>query len=344
MTAAPVPIEVALSDPRLLGARFRNAASWRTWFAVLKASYGRPLTKAERAAFDQVAGGRSPPRRKVKELICVVSRRGGKGSIAGAVAAYEATLVHHDLAPGERGVIACVSATKEQAAIVREYCAGFFQASPILRREIVDATADELRLRKSVVSTLAADYRSLRGRTLLTAILDEAAFLADDLECARALLPGLATTGGMLIVLSSPYRRSGLLFERHRAAYVSNGFGGAPKPMAGETVNQFRLRLMRGLQKLSQRYKEADLKLIGDARALSEIETQIFADAERAAFDPTVIGPRLHTVTKRSDGGHTIHTFFGDPRAWLDMFSGRRQLVTAINAKADPNALTRRLA
>jgi hypothetical protein len=40
-----------------------------------------------------------------------------------------------------------------------------------------------------------------------------------DIECARALRPGLATTGGMLCILSSPYRRSGLLFQRHRDFY-----------------------------------------------------------------------------------------------------------------------------
>jgi hypothetical protein len=200
-----------------LGARFADDKSWRTWFAVLKAAYGRVLTKAELAAFARVAGGRKPPRRKVRELICVVSRRGGKGSVAGAIGAYESALVHHDLAPGERGIVACISPTRAQAQIVADYCAGFFTSSPILRGEIADTTADELRLRSGVVvTTLAADYRSLRGRTLLLAVLDEGAFLADDLECVRALQPGLATTNGMLIVLSSPFRRSGFLFERHR--------------------------------------------------------------------------------------------------------------------------------
>jgi hypothetical protein len=61
----------------------------------------------------------------------------------------------------------------------------------------------------------------LRGRTLLLAVLDEAAFLrgdaaGSDIETARALLPGLATTGGMLMVLSSPFARAGLVYERHR--------------------------------------------------------------------------------------------------------------------------------
>jgi hypothetical protein len=159
----------------------------------------------------------------VKQLIVVASRRAGKGSMAGCIAAFEAALVHHNLSPGEKATVACLSPTRAQAEIVQSYAAGFFEASPILRREIAEVVGDEIRLRNGVViTTLAADYRSLRGRTLLLAVLDEAAFLSDenakgsDLELARALLPGLATTNGMLLVLSSPYRRSGLLFERHR--------------------------------------------------------------------------------------------------------------------------------
>jgi hypothetical protein len=93
----------------------------------------------------------------------------------------------------------------------------------VLRDEVADVTADEIRLHNgNVICTLANDYRTLRGRTLLLAILDEASFFRDetsstpDIEAARALLPGLATTRGMLCILSSPYRRNGLLFQRYR--------------------------------------------------------------------------------------------------------------------------------
>jgi hypothetical protein len=104
-----------------------------------------------------------------------------------------------------------------------DYARGFFEASAILRPELVDVTRDELRLRNSnVITTLAADFRSLRGRTLLACILDEAAFLKDeqsrasDVEAARAVTPSLMTTGGCLWVVSSPFRRVGLLYQLHR--------------------------------------------------------------------------------------------------------------------------------
>src|SRR5262249_9331951 len=40
-----------------------------------------------------------------------------------------------------------------------------------------------------------------------------------DIEVYRALLPALATTGGMLVGISTPYRRTGLLYQKHRDFY-----------------------------------------------------------------------------------------------------------------------------
>lgn len=179
----------------------------------------------EETLFAAVAGGREPPRRKVKELVAIASRRSGKGRVAAALAVHAALLTDHGkvLAPGEVGVVACVSPTRAQASILLDYARGYLEASPLLRDEVRDVTQDEIRLRNgNVICTLTSDYRSLRGRTLLLAIMDEAAFLRDeqsstpDVECARALRPGLATTSGLLCILSSPYRKAGLLFERHR--------------------------------------------------------------------------------------------------------------------------------
>jgi hypothetical protein len=209
-----------------LGAGIGDLASWRTWLAVLKGAYGRPLDAGERALFEAVAGDRSVPDRKVRELVAVVSRRAGKGRIGAAIAVHAAALSSYALAPGETGVVACISPTVRQARIVSDYCRGYLEASPVLAAEVSEVTADEIRLRNgNVITTLASDYRSLRGRTLLAAVIDEAAFLRSDTsstpdtETVRALRPGLATVGGMLVVLSSPYRRSGYLFERHRDCF-----------------------------------------------------------------------------------------------------------------------------
>jgi len=226
-----IQIDRALQDKQLLGAAFGKQQTWATWFAVLKAAYCRPLDASGRAAFRKVAGGRKPPAKKVRELIVCVSRRGGKGRMGAALAVYEALLVDHSahLAPGETGVVACVSPTRAQATILLDYAKGYLQASPLLRDEVSEITSDEIRLKNgNVIATLANDYRTLRGRTLLFALLDEASFLRDetsstpDIETARALLPGLLTTGGMLAVMSSPYRQTGLLFSRVRDYFGKN--------------------------------------------------------------------------------------------------------------------------
>ena len=65
-------------------------------------------------------------------------------------------------------------------------------------------------------------YRTVRGKTLLCAIFDEVAIWRDadsalpDIETYRAVLPSLVTTNGMLIGISSPYRKTGLLYQKHR--------------------------------------------------------------------------------------------------------------------------------
>src|SRR6516225_5599679 len=106
------PIDVALRDRNLLGAALGDATTWSVWLAILKAAHGRRLNEHERKLFAEVAGGREPPTRKVKELVCVASRRSGKGRIGAALAVHAATMVGHRLAPGETGVVACISPTR----------------------------------------------------------------------------------------------------------------------------------------------------------------------------------------------------------------------------------------
>jgi hypothetical protein len=216
-------VDRAMKDPMLLDL---GAPSWLTWRAVLKAAYAEPLDAEELAAFDKVAGGRKPPTKKVKRLVAAASRRSAKSRMAAAKMVYEAALVDHSdrLAAGETGVCACVSPTRQQAKIILDYAVGFLTASPLLRGLIAgEPMADEVRLANgNVIRTLTADYRVLRGPTLLEGTLDEAAFLRDeesrlsDIEAARALEPSLATTNGMLCVFSSPYRKTGLLHSLHK--------------------------------------------------------------------------------------------------------------------------------
>ena len=71
-----------------------------------------------------------------------------------------------------------------------------------------------------VIAVHANSYRTVRGSTLLAVVMDEVAYWRDetsatpDVEVYRAVLPALATTGGMLIGISTPYRKVGLLYQK----------------------------------------------------------------------------------------------------------------------------------
>src|ERR1019366_6726008 len=69
-------------------------------------------------------------------------------------------------------------------------------------------------------------YRSVRGRSVLCAILDEVSFYRDDAsanpdeELYAAIGPGLARVpGSILIGISTPHRKAGLLYRKFAESY-----------------------------------------------------------------------------------------------------------------------------
>lgn len=213
----------AIDDPHLLGAAFVGA-SWDRWRAVLKAAYAEPLTAEELVLFREVAG-RDPPSQQVKELWAIVGRRGGKDSIAGAVATVAACGDYaRYLRPGERASVLCLACDREQARIVHRYVAAAFRDNPLLAPMVERETDAGLELSNSVEIVVATNsFRAVRGRTVAAVVLDECAFwrseesATPDVETYAALVPAMVTLpGAMLIGISTPYRRSGLLFEKWR--------------------------------------------------------------------------------------------------------------------------------
>jgi hypothetical protein len=222
-----IPVTAAMDDPGLFQAWFRGE-SWDGWRAVLKAAFALPMTAGESAFFESVAD-RDPPVRPVRELWCCAGRRSGKDSIASLIAAHAAALFDQDdrLRPGERALVMCLACDRDQARIVLDYTRSYFTDLDLLagmvRRETV--TGFELDNRVDVVIATNS-FRATRGRTILCAILDECAYwrsetsASPDVETYRALVPGMATlSGSMLIGISSPYRKTGLLHQKFKAHY-----------------------------------------------------------------------------------------------------------------------------
>jgi hypothetical protein len=216
-------IDRALRNKRLLGAALGEAGSWATWLAVLRAAFGLPLDADQQQLFASVSGGRAPPTKRVRELWALIGRKGGKSRMAAAIAVYCACFVKYKLSRGERGMVLVLAMSMDQARVVFDYCIGFLSTSDVLRREVVSTTAHEIRLRNGItIATHANSFRSVRGRTLCACIFDEACFWRDDTtaipdtETYTAVLPSLLTTHGMLVGISSAYRRAGLMFAKHQ--------------------------------------------------------------------------------------------------------------------------------
>jgi hypothetical protein len=216
-------ITAALDDPELLGEAFAGA-SWDTWRAVLRGAYALPMTDREIELFKTVAE-REPPTRQVRELVIIAGRRSGKDSIASAIAAHAAAFRDYLplLRPGERATVACLACDRDQAKIVHNYTKAFFE-KPMLRGLVEHETANGFELSTGAEITIATNsFRAVRGRTVALAIFDELAYWRDensatpDKETYRAIMPGLATIpGAMLVMISSPYRKSGLLYEKFK--------------------------------------------------------------------------------------------------------------------------------
>jgi hypothetical protein len=226
-----VTLRRALSDPGLLGS-ILDGPSWAAWRTLLIASMGEALTDDERAIFAKLTGRERESLKRVEELAAIVGRRGGKSRAISTLAAYIAGLCDHSdkLVPGETGVVLLIAPDQRQASIGLSYASAAFEQSPILRQLIAGRTADTLVLTNGIsIEVRAASFRRLRGPTYVAVVADEAAFwMADDSanpdsEILGSVRPGLATTNGLLAIISSPHAKRGELWEVYRQHFGAAG-------------------------------------------------------------------------------------------------------------------------
>jgi hypothetical protein len=225
-------IRQALYDQQLLGGVLAGD-SWRVWRALLIAAMGEELNDDERAIFQSVTGRPKEPLERIEELWVVVGRRGGKTRTAALLAVYMAALVDHNanLSPGERGLVLFLAQNVKQAQVAFNYCAAIFADVPLLSDLVRSTTADTISLTNGIdLEIRAASFRGLRGVTAVAVIGDEASFWRTDelsanadAEILNAIRPALATTGGPLIVISTPYAQQGAVYETWRSHFGAKG-------------------------------------------------------------------------------------------------------------------------
>ena len=227
-----ISMREALSRPDLFGPLI-GGDSWAAWRVLLVALVGEELTEAERLVFRNLTGGREvEPGKMVESAWLAIGRRGGKSRAISILAAWlSACCEHPAIVAGETGVLPILSASVTQSRIVFEYVIGTFEASPMLRGEVVSVTADTIVLRNGIeIQIRAASFRTIRGVSAIAAICDEIATWRTaedssnpDREVLRALKPSLLTTNGPLICISSPYSKMGELWEAYRRDFGPDG-------------------------------------------------------------------------------------------------------------------------
>jgi hypothetical protein len=195
--------------------------SWAAWNVLSVAAMGEPLTDDERLLFTQLTAREREPLERVEELIARKGRRSGGTTFMARSLVYQTCLCTWDdvLDPGEVGVGLFLARTSDQATVAFNRALGIIEASPILRSMVVKTTNDTITLsNRCELVVLPASARSLRGISCVAVCCDEIAHWqlegADsDSEVLNSIRPSLATTNGMMVIGSTPYRPEGELYK-----------------------------------------------------------------------------------------------------------------------------------
>jgi hypothetical protein len=200
------------------------AATQANWNTVLKAFDGIELNAAELGWFVDHTGRHRVLPDGYAELVCMVGRQAGKDDIcadSGNARAVRTIVNKEDV----DGLFISFVAQDHRSSVRTLFhrVARPWRTIPMLRKHVVSSTADSIVLDNGL--TLAAypcRPAALRGlRNLFVACNETSHYRnsqgnAVDVEMRRAVLPTLSTTGGKLVIVSSPYLATDLIGELHR--------------------------------------------------------------------------------------------------------------------------------
>jgi len=216
----------AIEDPRLFKPFFKDLGTWRSWLAYLRALFALGIEGGPDLELFRLATGLDAQPARVRESFVIAGRRSGKSFISAVIAVYLACFKDWlpFLSPGEQGYIFIIAVDKKQAGIIKAYISGLLHGNKILEGMIAGETREGIVLRNRVtLSVKTSSFRSVRGYTLLCAILEELAFWRSeesanpDKEILSAIRPALATVpDSLLIGISTPYSRAGVLWELYK--------------------------------------------------------------------------------------------------------------------------------
>jgi hypothetical protein len=257
------------------------------------------------------------------------------------LATYFALFVPHKLSRGEKGLVLVLAASRDQAQVVFDYIRGYLEASPVLAQEVLDMTRTEIRLRNGVtIAVHANSYRTVRGRTLLACVFDETAFWRDetsavpDREVYTAILPTMMMTGGMLISISTPYRKLGLLHQKWRDHFSQDDDDVLVVQGASSTFNPLLTPEVIAAQRAADpegALAELDAEFRSDVNSfLDDSLIERAVDYGRPLELPPVATRRYSAFTDASGGRHDHYTVAISHR------EGERCVVDLVRGAAPP--------
>ena len=194
--------------------------------------------EAELAA-EIFGGALAVPEQTRSVVVAVCGARSGKTLVFVACRMLHLALtVSLDrLGPGERGSALIVAPDLRLARQALRYVAGMLEGTPSLAARIIygdrggSAVQDGILIaregdRAVAVECLPASAKgsALRGRSLVGAAMDEAAFFRDsdsvvnDVEVLKALAPRVMS-GGQMVIASTVWGEAGVLFEEYAANF-----------------------------------------------------------------------------------------------------------------------------
>lgn len=196
--------------------------SWSKWRVFLKTVFAIQMSADEFEVFRARTGRQQYFSAAVREGYAIAGRRAGKSQIAALIAIYLACFCKWPmLVEGETGIVLIVASEKPQAQVIFKYVKGLVNSVPALKDEVTRDTGTVVEFGNlgTAIEVRAASVAGLRGPTYIGVLGDEVAFWKDedssnpDSEVLEAVRPALSTTGGPLLLFSSPYARRGVLWQ-----------------------------------------------------------------------------------------------------------------------------------
>jgi hypothetical protein len=249
----------AIQEPKLLKARFEELALPQQ--TALKALYGVPLSpdicdqrgwseldyfnaSQGDADFDHLGYLTSVARKSYTpksfaEGWFICGRRAGKSdALASTIVAYEAALGGHEqhVRKGQPAYCFQIAQDLRMARYSLNFIRATLESSDLLKKQIVQVTADRIDLKNGItIAVIPPTLKAVRGYACPVAVLDEVGVWYQDSDAAnpdyeiwRAVKPAqLQFPNRLLVGISSPWNKSGLLFQ-----YFEAGTDGHKAPIS----------------------------------------------------------------------------------------------------------------